>query len=75
MLIMTSFSHDSVKHKILQFWSLIFHIGHWFYFPKIIGLLAEWKEVGVYSIAYEFSEGSPPYGPFSSRFDYIIPHS
>jgi hypothetical protein len=29
-------------------------------------LLAEWKEVGVYSIAYKLSEGSPPFVPFFS---------
>jgi hypothetical protein len=32
---------------------------------KITLLLADWKEVGVYSIAYEFSEGSLAAGPFS----------
>ena len=45
--------------------SLIFCVGHRFYFPKIVRLLAEWREVGVYSIANKFSEGSPPIGPFS----------
>jgi hypothetical protein len=45
---------------------LILRVGHQFYSPKIARLLAEWKEVEVYSIAYEFSEGSLPVGPFFS---------
>jgi hypothetical protein len=72
MLIVSSFSHNSVKHKILQFGCpvgsliVIFRVGHRFYSPKIARLLAEWKEVRVYSITYEFSESIPPSGPFFS---------
>jgi hypothetical protein len=47
--------------------SLIFCVGHLFYCPEIARLLAEWKEVAFFSsMAYEFSEGSPPSGPFFS---------
>jgi hypothetical protein len=44
--------------------SLIFCVGHRFYSTMTARLLAERKALAVYSIAYDFSEGSPPSGPF-----------